>query len=70
MNITGEVENAGTTNATYTKISATLYDSDGKVVAGDVSYVNLTALPPGQKSSFDNFYFPWWIGRLWRKAMF
>jgi hypothetical protein len=60
-NITGEVENTGTTNSTFTKVSATFYDSDGKVVATDYTFVlttdNTTAeskytLPPRQKSSF------------------
>jgi hypothetical protein len=40
VRITGEVENAGTINATNPTIWATLYDSDGKVVAvGDDGYL-------------------------------
>jgi hypothetical protein len=59
MNITGEVENTGTTNATYTQVFATFYDSDGKVVATDNTNTHPYNIQSGQKSSFNLNTYLW-----------
>jgi hypothetical protein len=56
MNVTGEIENVGTTNASCISVYGTCYDSDGKVLDVGIGVVNYSApysLLPGQKASFD-----------------
>lgn len=57
MTIIGEIELTDTTNvSSNTRVSATLYDSDGRVVA--VNGDNLDQLLPGQKASFEIAFWP------------
>jgi hypothetical protein len=56
MNITGEIENTAATAATYPKICATFYDSDGKVAYTAFTFADPYGDPPvvqpGQRSPF------------------
>jgi hypothetical protein len=55
LDITGLVENTGTTNSTSTRIYVTYYDSDGKVVYtnwGYIIHIEPYVISPGQNASF------------------
>ena len=50
--IVGEVQNTGDTSTEFTKVTATLYDSEDTVIDTAVGYATLDILPPGRKSPF------------------
>jgi hypothetical protein len=50
--IVGEVENTGDVSTEFTKVTATLYDSEDAVIDTTVGYATLDILPPGRKSPF------------------
>ncbi len=51
--IVGEVQNNGTQTAKFVQVSATLYDSNNKVIGTDFSFTNPSDIDPGQKASFE-----------------
>ena len=54
--IVGEIQNNGTSPASFVKVTATFYDSNGKVVDTSFTYAGDTAntpLSPGKKSPFE-----------------
>ncbi|MEM4246463.1 MAG: FxLYD domain-containing protein [Candidatus Bathyarchaeia archaeon] len=51
-NIVGEVENTGSVNLIFVKVTATFYDSDDQVVGTEYSYAYLGTLAPGSRSPF------------------
>lgn len=53
MHVVGEIKNIGTITATYVKIIATFYDSEGKVVATDFTYADPHDIEPNQVAPFD-----------------
>jgi hypothetical protein len=53
MHIVGEIKNIGTMTATYVKIIATFYDSEGEVVATDFTFADPHDIEPDQKAPFD-----------------
>ena len=50
--IVGEVENVGSSNREYVKITATFYDSNENVLDTSFSFTGVDVLLPGQKSPF------------------
>lgn len=53
LNIVGEVENTGSSDAEFVLIAATLYDADGNVVGVTYGYSTLDVIPPGNTSPFE-----------------
>jgi hypothetical protein len=51
--IVGEVQNNGTRTAKFVQVSATLYDSNNKVIGTDFSFTNPSDIEPGQKAPFE-----------------
>jgi hypothetical protein len=51
--IVGEVQNNGTQPAKFVQVSATLYDSNNKVIGTDFSFTNPSDIDPGQKAPFE-----------------
>ena len=51
--IVGEVQNNGTQTAKFVQVSATLYDSNNKVIGTDFSFTNPSDIEPGQKAPFE-----------------
>lgn len=56
--IVGEVQNQGTKNLHYVKITATFYDSANNVLATDFTYTDIDILIPQQKSPFELNTYP------------
>jgi hypothetical protein len=59
LHITGVVENTGTTPAEKVWVVATLYDSNGKVIAVDVTPSTLQTIPAGGTSTFAFYPMRW-----------
>lgn len=53
FHVVGEVENTGTRNGEYTKISATFYDESGAVYDTAFSYASREIIPAGEKSPYE-----------------
>jgi len=53
MHVVGEIQNIGSTRATYVRIIATYYDGTGKVVAAEFTSSVPSDLDPTQKAPFD-----------------
>ena len=51
--IVGEVLNNGTQTAKFVQVSATLYDSNNKVIGTEFTYTNPSDIDPGQKAPFE-----------------
>jgi uncharacterized protein (TIGR02588 family) len=51
--IVGEVQNNGAQTAKFVQVSATLYDSNNKVIGTDFSFTNPSDIDPGQKAPFE-----------------
>jgi hypothetical protein len=53
LNIVGEVKNNGSSESTSTRVAATCYDENGKVVAIESSFTNPQNLNPEQTTQFN-----------------
>lgn len=53
--VAGEVQNVGTTNLEWVKVTAVYYDIVGKIIGVDDIYADLHLLAPGEKSPFITF---------------
>ncbi len=53
LNIVGEVKNNGSSESTSTRVAATCYDENGKVVAIESSFTNPPNLNPEQTTQFN-----------------
>jgi hypothetical protein len=51
--IVGEVQNNGAQTAKFVQVSATLYDSNNKVIGTDFSFTNPSDIDPSQKAPFE-----------------
>jgi hypothetical protein len=60
LHLTGELENAGTTNVTFPKVFVTCYDSNGTVIYNANYIGGSDAILPGQKTNFEII-----IGSTW-----
>jgi hypothetical protein len=47
------VQNNSSQTAKFVQVSATLYDSNNKVVGTDFTYTNPSEIEPGQKAPFE-----------------
>lgn len=52
VEIFGELQNIGNRNLRFIKLTATLYDSDGKVIGTDYTYASTDILLPAEKAAF------------------
>ncbi len=53
MHVTGIIKNRGAIGASYVKVIATFYDSEGIVVGEDFAYAEPSYLSPNQTGTFD-----------------
>jgi len=53
LHVVGEIQNQGAATSSYNKISATFYDSSGKVVDTDFAFTNPTDVAAGGKAPFE-----------------
>lgn len=53
IEVVGEVENQGVIPSTYTQVTATLYDANGKVIYVGFTYTSPAEIPVGGKCGFD-----------------
>ena len=51
--IVGEVQNNGTETAKFVEVSATLYDSNNKVIGTESTFTKPSDIDPGQKAPFE-----------------
>ena len=51
--IVGEVQNNGQQTAKFVEISATLYDSNNKVIGTEFTFTKPSDIEPGQKAPFE-----------------
>jgi hypothetical protein len=51
--IVGEVQNNGSGTAKFVEVSATLYDSNNKVVGTEFTFTKPRDIEPGQKAPFE-----------------
>jgi hypothetical protein len=51
--IVGEVQNNGSETAKFVEVSATLYDSDNKVIGTESTFTKPSEIEPGQKAPFE-----------------
>lgn len=52
FNIAGEINNNGTRDVDFVKVSATLYNTDGTVIGSDFTYTDPSTIPAGDKAPF------------------
>jgi len=52
FNIAGEINNNGTRDVDFAKVSATLYNADGNVIGSDFTYTDPSTIPAGDKAPF------------------
>jgi len=52
LEVVGEVENHGTTPSTYTQVTGTFYDADGKVIYVHFTYTDPAEIPAGARHPF------------------
>jgi hypothetical protein len=53
FHIVGEVLNKAQEERTFVKVSATIYDSQNKVIGTHTTYTDPTTIPPGESSPFE-----------------
>lgn len=53
LHVVGEVQNSGSNTISFVEISATFYDSNGKVVDTGLAFASLSYMQPNTKSPFD-----------------
>jgi hypothetical protein len=58
FHVVGEVQNLGSLNLQYVKITATFYDSANNVIATGFTFTGIDVLVPQQKSPFDVSSYP------------
>ena len=51
--VVGEVQNNGPETAKFVEVSATLYDSNNKVIGTETTFTTPNDIEPGQKASFE-----------------
>ena len=51
--IVGEVQNNGSETAKFVEVSATLYDSNNKVIGTESTFTKPSDIEPGQKAPFE-----------------
>jgi hypothetical protein len=51
--IVGEVQNNGTETAKFVEVSASLYDSNNKVIGTESNFTKPSTIEPGQKAPFE-----------------
>ena len=51
--IVGEVQNNGSETAKFVEVSATLYDSNNKVIGTESTFTKPSEIDPGQKAPFE-----------------
>jgi hypothetical protein len=49
----GEVQNNGSETAKFVEVSATLYDSNNKVIGTEFAFTKPSEIEPGQKAPFE-----------------